>query len=282
MEIKRKFQLILLLFLFAVPVFAQSQSYYIDTESGFLRIVQRLSWSGGENALRYEVIIQRLTDGNYEPHLVETTTEHFIEVSLHPGDYRFQVIPYDMLNRSGEESEWVNIRVLQYQPELAAAEPDLEPEPEISPEMQKFLDLLNSLVIRVGAAWKPLVPLYGDIYSESYYPSGAEAHLSIIPITPILGVNIGSEITFSWYSLDNIEHNFHLGANILIVKWFSNERYALSLKLGGLFPMQSKNSPAFNIGGAFYWRIFSNFMLEIGFDYVSDYFVPKAGFSFLF
>ena len=284
MEIKRKLYLILLLFLFTLPVFAQNSNFYIDTESGFPRFIQRLSWSGGENALRYEVIIQRLSYESYVPHLVESTIEHFIEVSLPPGEYRFQVIPYDALNRPSEESEWAYIQVFQYYSELAEAEPEPELEPERSPEMQKLYDLMESLMIRIGVSWKPIIPLYGDADLKSLYSSGAEAHINIFSTNAFKNLNFGNEMTVQWYTLDNIEHNIYVGVYFFVLKWFGSEKYAFSCRIGGLFPIQTEDgSIGFSMGGTFHWRIFNNLLLEMGLDFSNRGMInPRAGFSLLF
>ena len=105
------------LFLGLSSVSAQNPSYFINTEDG--RFIQRLSWSGGEYALRYEVIIENGSGGTYRNYHREFTTEHYINISLSPGSYRFRVIPYDVLNRAGETSEWKYIEVF----------PALQPEP---------------------------------------------------------------------------------------------------------------------------------------------------------
>jgi hypothetical protein len=90
---------------------AQSANYYSVIEGGQTRFFQRLAWSGGEYALRYEVVIERSVEGRYIAHLRDFTTSLFIIVSLPPGEYRFRVIPYDILDRPGEGSRWVNLDV---------------------------------------------------------------------------------------------------------------------------------------------------------------------------
>jgi len=100
-------------------IHAQSAGYYVETEGGQPRFIQRLAWSGGEYALRYEVIIENESGGTYRGFHREFTTELHIDISLQHGNYRFRVIPYDILNRPGNASEWKYIEVL----------PALKPEP---------------------------------------------------------------------------------------------------------------------------------------------------------
>jgi len=99
---------------------AQSAGYFIETEGGEAHFIQRLVWTGGEYALRYEVVIEREVNGRNTAHLRESTEMSFIEVSLPPGNYRFQVISYDILGRPDEVSEWKYIEVRPaIQPEIS-------------------------------------------------------------------------------------------------------------------------------------------------------------------
>jgi len=126
MAINRRRLLFLAVFLFAgLSVYAQSAGYFIESEGDRPRFIQRLVWSGGEYALRYEVVIERDDNGTYRNYHREFTTELYINISLHPGNYRFRVIPYDILNRPGGASEWKYIQVLPaLQPELFTALPE--------------------------------------------------------------------------------------------------------------------------------------------------------------
>jgi len=105
---------------------AQSAGYFIDTESGEPRFIQRLVWTGGEYALRYEVVIEREVGGANITYLREFTEMSFIEVSLPPGNYRFQITSYDVLDRPDEVSEWKYIEVRPaIQPEISDVLPEL-------------------------------------------------------------------------------------------------------------------------------------------------------------
>jgi hypothetical protein len=87
-------------------LWAQSSGYFME-----LRFVQRLTWVGDEYATRYEVIIEKEEDGKYKRAYREFTTAFFIEVSLSPGKYRYQVIPYDFFNHPVPVTEWMNFEV---------------------------------------------------------------------------------------------------------------------------------------------------------------------------
>jgi len=119
------FFLAVFLFLCLSSVFAQNSGYFIDTEGGRPRFIQRLAWSGGEFSLRYEVIIENRVSGTYRNYHREFTTELHIDISLQPGSYRFRVIPYDVLNRPGAASEWKYIEVLPaLKPEISSVLPE--------------------------------------------------------------------------------------------------------------------------------------------------------------
>jgi len=106
-------------------VSAQNSGYFIDDEGGQPRFIQRLAWSGGEYAARYEVVIERDYGGTYRNHSREFTTELYINTSLQPGRYRFRVIPRDILGRPGQASEWKYIEVLPaLKPEISDALPE--------------------------------------------------------------------------------------------------------------------------------------------------------------
>ncbi|MCL2805315.1 MAG: hypothetical protein FWD26_05190 [Treponema sp.] len=125
MAIKKIFFILCALFVILLPDI-HAQNYFIDTESGQPRFVQRLTWSGGEFAARYEIIIEREVSGRFIEHLREFTRQHFVEVSLPPGEYRFRVIPYDFFDRPAEASEWKNVSVrAALQPQPAEVLPEI-------------------------------------------------------------------------------------------------------------------------------------------------------------
>jgi len=105
-----RYPLLILITAFCLTVpaslWAQSLSNYME-----LRFVQRLTWVGDEYAMRYEVIIEKEENEKYKRVLQEFTTAFFIEVSLSPGKYRFQVIPYDFLNLPVPAAGWMDFEV---------------------------------------------------------------------------------------------------------------------------------------------------------------------------
>jgi len=102
--------LIILIVLLSNHLHAQSTDFFIERET---RFIQRLSWTPDEYALRYEVEIEREEAGTYRRHLLESTNESFVLVSLPPGNYRYRVLPYNLLNRPGRISEWLEIVIVR-------------------------------------------------------------------------------------------------------------------------------------------------------------------------
>ena len=84
-----------------------------QTSDGMLN--RRLVWRPAEHTIGYSVEIDRLTGGTYSSHLREYTTEVHLDVSLPAGDYRFRVIPHDILGRSYEAaaSAWIDFKVFR-------------------------------------------------------------------------------------------------------------------------------------------------------------------------
>ena len=101
---------------------AQTMDFFIERQT---RFVQRLSWTADEYALRYEVEIEREDAGTYRRHLFESTNESFILVSLPPGNYRYRVLPYNLLNRPGRLSEWLEFVIVRaLDPQLTGFSPE--------------------------------------------------------------------------------------------------------------------------------------------------------------
>ena len=89
-----------LLFIAVLPCFSQD-----------IQVKHKLVWSGGENALRFQIEIERSDNGIFKKYSEETTTAHSLEISLPPGEYRFRIITYDILDRQHEVTAWKNFVV---------------------------------------------------------------------------------------------------------------------------------------------------------------------------
>jgi hypothetical protein len=105
------------------PLFGQEgegSSFHIEMSEEGERFIQRLLWDEAEYAHRYEIRIEEQDSaGAYTEILRESCEENFIELSLAPGSYRYQVQAFNILNRPSENSEWIYFRVLPaLQPKL--------------------------------------------------------------------------------------------------------------------------------------------------------------------
>jgi len=98
---------------------AQTAGYYLDPDSEEPRFIQRLAWSGGMYSLHCEVIIEKEEDGKYAGYVSKFTADNYFDISLPPGNYRFRVIPYDILDKPGMGTKWETFKVFNaVKPEL--------------------------------------------------------------------------------------------------------------------------------------------------------------------
>jgi hypothetical protein len=174
MEIKRKLLFLVFFIFLASLASAQTPGYFIRSENDQLRFFQRFVWRGGENALRYEVIFEREDNGRYVSHSREFTTSLYIEVSLPPGNYRIQVIPYDILGRPWEGSERKYFQVLPApRPEIPDTLPDSEPEMEFEMEIEMEIEIEMEPQIEPEVELEPepvvIVEQDPEIYIEYEY-----------------------------------------------------------------------------------------------------------------
>ena len=72
---------------------------------------RRLVWRGDQNTYRYTVEIERSDNGTFHRQLREITTASNIVVSLPAGEYRFRIIPHDILDRPGEGTQWMRFEI---------------------------------------------------------------------------------------------------------------------------------------------------------------------------
>jgi len=292
--------LIILLFmtLAMTPVWPQSSGYYVE-----LHFVQRLSWTVDEYALRYEVIIEKEQGGRYSRALQEFTEANFIEVSLSPGKYRFQVIPHDFLDEPITVTEWVAFEVRPGDDQLTAGEHEMimvNPGDETSrkeitlivPEAGKETGFINRLDLYLGAAFVPLLPVYGEnqFFGKNASLLGISARLSAVSAKSNI-LSPGMELAAAWRIYTDGEqqdHSADVDFNVLAQARFPGGKAAINLRAGAGISLLPKTQPLspdgqysihVNIGGSFLWLFTKNFYLEAGADY--SQFFTEDHFGFL-
>jgi len=250
---KKYLLLAVILFVFTSFLSAQEPGYFIEEKGDEVKYVQRFVWRGGENSLYYEVIFERERNGRYSQHLKETTKEQFIEVSLPPGNYRFRVIPYDILGRPTEGSQWVNIVVLpvpkpeefeDFKPDsITALKPELKPEEkekeeeeeEVKPEKEKTVFFRMGAMMGIGGR----ISLYGNQYFGDSGDKYAGLRTNIVFKVPS-DIYIGPELTFDVNRYGNIEDwklfFYTYGINFLAEKWSPNKIFGVGFRVGLLYP----------------------------------------------
>jgi hypothetical protein len=107
------------------PAPVNEEPYYVlRAKTGKQRIIQRLSWPRDENAYRYEVVVEQQKDGNFAEIHRESTGESFVEISLGPGNYRYRVGVYNLLDQREHTSNWSSFTiVLALEPGLRGMSP---------------------------------------------------------------------------------------------------------------------------------------------------------------
>ncbi|MDR0539760.1 MAG: hypothetical protein LBG74_04560 [Spirochaetaceae bacterium] len=102
------------------PIYAAPDIQY-KTEK---RIVQYMRWEPLPDALSYELRIEKLTGGRWQPAFSELTETNEIKTALEPGEYRYRVDVIDLLGRRRQPAGWARLTVLPaLQPELTSFEP---------------------------------------------------------------------------------------------------------------------------------------------------------------
>jgi len=267
--------LIFLIFAGFVPLLHSQNTDVEDDEPHYL---QRLIWAGGEYALRYEVVLEREVNGRYRAYSRKSTETPFIEILLPLGKYRFQVTSFNILDKPEEVSQWIYIEAL-------AAVPNDESEK---------LDTKKPIMLFASAAWSPVLPIHGKSFSEGFSAAGAGARVAVVFSAP-RGLRIGAEVPVFWNKKANVDENANmlsLGVNLLAMKWLSNQKTALNLRLGfsiNILP-ETENRLMFNTGASYLWRFSEMFVFEAGLDYstllkekhLDGCIRPFLGFGFIF
>jgi len=130
MAINSKIKRLLFTVLFLYGLFhvqAQTAGYFLDPNSAEPRFIQRLSWSGGMYARHCEVIIEKEESSGYVNYLRQFTSDNYFDISLPPGNYRFRVIPYDILDKPTAGTKWEPFTVFNaVKPEIYKPEDELD------------------------------------------------------------------------------------------------------------------------------------------------------------
>jgi len=269
--------------------------------------VQRLTWVGDEYAMRYEVIIEKEEDGKYKRVFQEFTTAFFIEVSLSSGKYRFQVIPYDLLNLPVPVTEWMEFEVhrdvTKDQPDndVPSENPDeTESKNEIivqNPEQETTIVNNKPFAIYLGLAWMPILSVYGENYflGEDMTPYGAGLRLAIVPAKRDF-LNPGMEGIASWRVFRGDPPVQSLTFDLNFIACFSDGKTAINSKIGagvslrpdaGTVPAAGQYALHANFGVSFLWMLSKRLYLETGMEYIQffnnyGYLRPSAGLGYKF
>jgi len=99
------------LLIFLLIFFSMAALYAQNNENTDTRYNRRIVWISDEYTYRYNVHIDILENGTYRSHIREFTTAAFLSVSLPAGDYRFRIIPHDILDRPQPGTQWVQFSV---------------------------------------------------------------------------------------------------------------------------------------------------------------------------
>lgn len=98
METKTRLFSLILVFLFAIPLFAEES------------FSQKIEWKSNANALEYKVEIQNVATGKTQ---TITTDKTSAELSLPPASYRYRVRAYDFLGKESSVSAWTSFEVFK-------------------------------------------------------------------------------------------------------------------------------------------------------------------------
>ncbi|MCL2793381.1 MAG: hypothetical protein FWD87_09855 [Spirochaetaceae bacterium] len=279
------------------PLWAQTAGYFME-----LRFVQRFAWTGDEYAMHYEVIVEREEEGQYRRFFQEFTRETFIRVSLLPGNYRFQVIPYDYLEQPIQVYEWIYFEVLRGDSKLATGKHEIiviSPFDErnqaeiilVVPE-ESVTGFKNQFDIYVGAAWVPKLLIHGE--NQFFGGENSSLYSAALRIGVVSAgqnfINPGMELVTSWRAYDSMHgnkllHSFAFDFNLLAQLRFPNDKTSLNFRWGAgvsmlpdIDPVSSTGQYSLhaNAGVSFLYVAQNNLYFEIGIDYsqlfTRDYF----------
>ena len=271
------------------PLLLLACTPFLWAEDGAESRFVRLSWTEDEYALRYEVVIEKEEEGEYQTVFQKFTDTCFIEGYLPPGQYRFYVVPYDYLDQPGEASQRLDFEIHPpYIPPPPPPEPVPEPvkpveriePPPPQPKTPSPFDLYLS------AAWAPMIPIYfgeqNQFLGGRFTLAGAALRLGVF-YTGLSSLNMGVELAGSWYAFNaalngtetSLHHAVTAGVNLVVQKRPAGRRIALTFRLGAgvtFLPgsgisFQPGKSVFSNVGVSFQVFATERFYLETGIDH---------------
>ena len=279
----------------ASPLWAQVPGSGVESR------VIRLSWTGDDYALRYQVLVEKQENGAYRNVYREFTQTFSVEIPLPPGNYRCSVIAYDFLDRPSGRSEWISMEVRSRGPgtlETGAEEIVIDPSPPA--EKPKLVDIYFSI------AWMPVVPVHftseDHVFDQEPSLSGLGFHLGVVSSKPGV-INPGFEFEVSWhgfpvddpYATEFDPKTFNLNTiafdfNLVMQKYLSNQIFILSFRAGIGITFQFASKSTYNgtelyhefneqygkltLGVSFILQTPKSLYLETGLDYA--YFLTES------
>ena len=248
--------------------------------------LQQLSWAHDEYALRYEVEIEKQEEGVYRQLQVIYTDSPLVMVYLSQGNYRYRVTPYNLLNRPGIVSAWLDFEITtvvlpdtSYDTEEIEkediAEEEIAHEPEIPLEESRHI-----FNFYIGASYLTLINIHGEedwMSASGQFLSGAALHLGIVS-SNFNFFNLGVELVPAWYSFSDEAQSLLLECNFLLQKEFFERKAdqrkaaALVLRTGAGVNMdfndpENETALYVNIGISCIWFPVQRFYLEAGVNY---------------
>ncbi|MDR2542644.1 MAG: hypothetical protein LBC80_04245 [Treponema sp.] len=243
MVVKKKYQVVLLLLLFGITPFLYAQDE--NSEQLFTR---RIAWIKDEHTWRYAIEVDVLIDETYEDYSREFTLSTYIVLSLPAGEYRFRIIPHDILDRPHEGTQWFTL-VLLPEPPPVIAESEMEEthitrhEPEQIPDdIEQIQEPVISEIVR-NTRFNTLGVSVGTTLTAPLYIGTLSGTLSLIQ-----NFFIEFGFDFGWGYGDNFAFGDVSGNTFSLDKYSSYYPFA---HFGYFMPYAQKSIWYLSVGGGY-------------------------------